>query len=122
MDSPYISPTLTSSGANLLADFLHYTEEKPSSLPRGGKSLKLEDLLQERSVCVFGEPGYGKSRLLQELYGSVEKDGTPCVFIDLKQVGTTLITDYVEEYIGAGPSYSKNEWSFKVSTGFEVEQ
>lgn len=73
------------------------------------------ELLKEQSLCVFGEPGLGKSRLLQELYGLKTQEGVPCVFVDLKQVESFSIIDYIKQRLAASGTYQKSEWSFKSS-------
>lgn len=69
----------------------------------------LESILSLHRVCVIAEPGYGKTRLLSEIYELCSKQGKKCAIIDLKKVDRRL-----EEFL-------QNENILKSKISFEVE-
>ena len=48
-------------------DDLLENNNKARSLFNTGESLSIDELLQEDFVCIVGEPGIGKSRLVDEI-------------------------------------------------------
>ena len=69
----------------------------------------LESILSLHRTCVVAEPGYGKTRLLFEIYELCIKQGKKCAIIDLKKVDRRL-----EEFL-------QNENILKSKISFEVE-
>lgn len=51
----------------------------------------LESILSLHRVCVIAEPGYGKTRLLSEIYELCSKQGKKCALIDLKKIESRFI-------------------------------
>ena len=42
------------------------------------KSLTIDDLIEENFVCIVGEPGIGKSRLLEEIKKKISQEPFSC--------------------------------------------
>jgi len=50
----------------------------------------LEQILSFHRTCIVAEPGYGKTRLLSEIFESCIKQGKKCALIDLKKIDRRL--------------------------------
>lgn len=88
MNQEYIIPNLDS--YKELTDLLNAEQD----IYRFNKSkVSIEDIAKQRRAIVLGEPGYGKTRLLQEI---VKKDENNRYIIDLKNVKNNDLESHVE--------------------------
>lgn len=69
----------------------------------------LESILSLHRICVVAEPGYGKTRLLSEIYELCIRQGKKSAIIDLKKVNVRL------------ENFLKNEDILKFKDSFEVD-
>lgn len=108
----YIPPFLR--GENSLNSFLKSREEKDSHLPF---PLDFDDLISTKRAFLLGEPGYGKSRLLQEIVKRTEKKPQfQCCLIDLKKVSGTI-----EEFIKKKSTKRVSRKTHQFSSNFTLK-
>lgn len=69
----------------------------------------LESILSLHRTCIVAEPGYGKTRLLSEIYKLGNKQGYKCALVDLKKIDNMF-----EEFL-------KNKDILKSKISFEVD-
>ena len=58
------------------------------------ENLSIDKLLEENFVCIVGEPGIGKSRLVEEIKKSVSENLYHCTASELKHKVISTETDY----------------------------
>lgn len=110
--STYVAPALNFSNDKNIQDFLN-----DSSTTFYNKTIEWISLLEEQHICVLGEPGYGKTRLFQELYDRFQKEDKECFWIELKSLKTGLI-DTIQKYLESEKIARQN---IRVTSNFQLK-
>lgn len=73
--------------------------ERTSSEKRSyfDKTVNLDLLKKKERLFIIGEPGYGKSRLMKQLYDNFKEQKSDCCFVDLKDINDQW--DTLENFI-----------------------
>jgi predicted NACHT family NTPase len=113
--SIYVAPFIGSGQNKELKDFFESNKKGYSNF--FDKTIQWQDLRLNKRTVVLGEPGYGKSRLFQELYESFIQKGKQCCWIELKSINEKLI-DSVKQYLATERIERR---SIKATSDFELE-
>ena len=121
--SEYILPNLRENKKPTLSNYIDLSSSRKQSF--FDETLNFDDLKKKKRLFIIGEPGFGKSRLMKQLYDSFEKQKNKCCFTDLKDVNNQKhINLYIEEKIKEN-SRRKNSRSnindFKSTRGFKLK-
>jgi len=118
-NSNYIEPYFATHNSYTLKDFFQERND-PENMINFHPISKI-DLINKQYLFVLGEPGFGKSRLLKELFEEKKMNGS-CAFIDIKSAKDgiiSLLTNPNKQ--NEGNSIFQDKLKFKLSPNFELK-
>lgn len=83
-------------------------------------SIDIGALRKQQRCLIFAEPGYGKSRLLQQIFEVAQENNEQCAFIDLKSI-SSMDFDTLFSKIQVKSTSSFDDKDPIISTGFDIE-
>jgi hypothetical protein len=87
-----------------------------------GNNGKVDALLEYRDIIIIGEPGFGKSRLCEELISRYEERKYSCALFDLKTIKGDLdeyISSCIKENVGRN-KVTDRKGSYFLTKGFDL--
>jgi len=117
--STYIEPFFTTHNSYTIKDFFqdgNYPEKRINFHP-----INKIDLINKQYLFVLGEPGFGKSRLLKELFEEKKLSGS-CAFIDIKDAKDGIINLLTNpSKHNEDNSIFQDKLKFKLSPSFKLK-
>jgi len=92
--SVYIQPAIRSFSS--VEELLAAQQEYPSYLLSAEEELEFRDMFAFPRNFVVAEPGYGKTRLLQEIQKRATNEGKNTIFVESKKIRRASVTEFID--------------------------